>query len=240
MQHDQRHGQTPPSHWVGDACTSADPPGQVASGKQPPRLICELTSILDRLDLGELFGTGQPLEVELGSGDGTFLVDYAVRHPERNFIGVERLLGRLRKMERKGLRTGLRNLRGVRIESGYFLRYLLPPGAASALHIYFPDPRPKRKHQRHRLVSEGFPAIARGALRPGGRVYLRTDDANYFEQMQAVFGPESGLEPVPTPAELAAVQTDFEREFEQIGVSARRAAYELVPAPNPIANRPPG
>ena len=82
--------------------------------------------------------------MELGCGDASFLVDYARRHPERNFIGVERLLGRLRKLDRKGRRAGLTNLRGVRIESSYFLEYLLPPHSVSALHVYFPDPWPNQ------------------------------------------------------------------------------------------------
>src|SRR5512135_1327009 len=91
----------------------------------PVSLIYRLPSILERLKLAELFPRPQPLEVELGCGDATFLVDYARRHPERNYIGVERLLGRLRKLDRKGGRAGLANLRGVRIESSYFLEYLL-------------------------------------------------------------------------------------------------------------------
>src|SRR5512139_399276 len=111
-------------------------------------LIYALPSILERLDLGKLFARAQPLEVELGSGDGGFLAEYAARHPEHNFIGVERLLGRMRKLDRKGQRAGLTNLRGVRIECSYFLQYLLPPHSAEALHIYFPDPWPKRRHHR--------------------------------------------------------------------------------------------
>src|SRR5690242_18371879 len=93
----------------------------------PTSLIYDLPSIIERLDPVALFPKAQPLEVELGCGDATFLVELARRHPERNFIGVERLLGRLRKLDRKGHRAGLVNLRGVRIESSYFLEYLLPP-----------------------------------------------------------------------------------------------------------------
>ena len=81
------------------------------------------------------------------------MVEHASRHPERNFLGIERLLGRLNKMDRKIRRAGLTNVKGVRIESGYFLRYLLPAKAAAALHIYFPDPWPKRRHRHHRLVN---------------------------------------------------------------------------------------
>src|SRR5437868_5846019 len=102
-------------------------------------LIYELPSILERLDLAQIFPRAQPLEIELGSGDGSFLAQYAQRHLERNFIGVERLLGRLRKLDRKGRRAGLTNLRGIRIESSYFLEYLVPAHSVSALHVYFPE-----------------------------------------------------------------------------------------------------
>ena len=142
----------------------------------------ELRSIVERLDLAEIFPKPQPLEVELGCGDASFLAEYARRNPARNFIGVERLLGRLKKLDRKGRRAGLANLRGVRIESAYFLQWLLPPHSVSALHIYFPDPWPKKKHRKHRLINEHFPALARAALAPGGKVFLRTDDADYFQQ----------------------------------------------------------
>ncbi len=190
-------------------------------------LIYELRSIVERIDLAQLFPAEQALEVELGSGDSSFLVEYARRHPERNFIGVERLLGRLRKLDRKGRRAGLTNLRGVRIESSYFLEYLLPLCSTAALHIYFPDPWPKRKHRRHRLINERFPALARQALAPGGTVYLRTDDEDYFAQMLAVFAAEPRFRPVDTPAELIALPTDFEKDFQAHGTRTLRAAYRV-------------
>jgi len=192
-----------------------------------PSHIHALSSILDRVRLHELFPQAQPLEVELGSGDGSFLVEYARQHPERNFIGVERLLGRLRKLDKKSRRMGLLNLRGIRIESGYFLRYLLPAHSAQALHLYFPDPWPKRKHRRHRLVNDEFPLVAEGALVPAGIVYLRTDDEDYFSQMQAVFAASPRFEAIETPASLAGVVTDFERGFLARGIATRRAAYQL-------------
>jgi tRNA (guanine-N7-)-methyltransferase len=169
-------------------------------------LIYELPSILERIDLARLFSKAQPLEVELGSGDGSFLLNYAKQHPERNFLGIERLWGRIKKLDRKGRRMGLENLRGIRIESAYFLEYLLPRESTSALHIYFPDPWPKRKHQRHRLVNERFPELARNILQPGGVVYLRTDDDNYFEQMLSVFNASELFRAVETSAELKIVR----------------------------------
>ncbi len=192
-----------------------------------PSLLYPLASIIDRLDLARMFPVAQPLEVELGSGDGSFLAEYARRHPERNFIGVERLLGRVRKLDRKGRRAGLTNLRAVRLECAYFLEYLLPLHSVAALHVYFPDPWPKRRHWRHRLINERFPILARQALSPGGLVLLRTDDRVYFEQMTAVFAGASDFQAVNTASDLAELVTDFERDFHARGIATRRAAYRL-------------
>jgi tRNA (guanine-N7-)-methyltransferase len=190
-------------------------------------LIYDLPSIIDRVELAKLFLKPQPLEVELGCGDASFLVEQARRHPQRNFIGVERLLGRLRKLDRKGGRAGLTNLRGVRIESAYFLEYLLPPQSVSVLHIYFPDPWPKKKHRKHRLINERFPGLVRTALAQRGAVYLRTDDEDYFKQMTLVFGADRNFGQIETPVELAELRTDFENEFRERGIRTLRAAYRL-------------
>lgn len=175
-----------------------------------------------------MFPRHAPLEVELGSGDGSFLIAYATRHPERNFIGVERLLGRMRKLDRKAQRAGLGNVRGLRIEASYCLEYLVPPGSAAEVHVYFPDPWPKRRHHKNRLVNERFVELAFRALQPGGCVHLRTDDADYFEQMRRVFGASSCFTEVIPPAELVEVLTDFERGFLAQGIATRRASYRSL------------
>jgi tRNA (guanine-N7-)-methyltransferase len=196
------------------------PPSPVASA------IHRLESILEPLPLDTLFPSRQPVELELGSGDGSFLVRYAAAHPTRNFLGVERLLGRLRKIQRKAARSQLNNLRLLRIEAAYFLEYLLPPQSVSAIHVYFPDPWPKRKQKKHRLVNERFPTLAARALTPGGTVYLRTDDADYISQMTMVFAQHPEFALIETPAPLANLRTDFETEFLAQGVLTRRAAYQ--------------
>jgi tRNA (guanine-N7-)-methyltransferase len=194
----------------------------------PENLVIELRSVIEPFKLAEIFPRPQPLEVELGCGDASFLVEYARRHPAKNFIGVERLLGRIQKLDRKGRQLGLTNLRGVRIESAYFLQYLLPPQSASALHIYFPDPWPKKRHRKNRLINEHFPALARAALAPGGAVFLRTDDADYFEQMNEVFGAADFFKKIPPPAALTEIVTDFERGFNAQGIPTLRAAYQVL------------
>ncbi len=198
------------------------------SSPVPASLLVSLETIVEPLNPGKLFLRPQPLQVELGSGDGSFLAQYAALHPEWNFIGVERLLGRLRKIERKGQRAGLANMKGVRIEASYFLEYLLPKKSVTALHIYFPDPWPKRKHRKHRLINERFPLLACAALVPGGAVYLRTDDADYFAQMKAVFEACPAFAPILTPQSLSEVLTDFERDFLARGIQTLRLAWQLA------------
>lgn len=199
----------------------------ISSGALPDDLVYALPSILVPLDLNDLFPSTQPLEIELGSGDGSFLLRYAAQHPERNFIGVERLNGRIRKLDRKGRRIGLRNLRGIRIESIYLLEYLVPEASTEALHVYFPDPWPKKKHRKNRIINQRFPALAQRVLRPGGRVHLRTDDEDYFLQMQAVFTEATVFVREETPADLLGVPTDFEAEFAAQGVTSHWVSYRL-------------
>lgn len=169
--------------------------------------------------------TGQPVEIDLGCGDGSFLVAYARRHPERNFLGVERLLGRLRKLDRRGRKLGLENLRGLRVEFGYFVRHLLPPESVAAFHVYFPDPWPKKRHHKNRTVNPEFPTLVWRILQPDGVIHLRTDHAEYFAQMREVFAAAAGFQAVPTPEELAEVLTDFEQGFRAQGLATHCAAY---------------
>lgn len=194
----------------------------------PDKLIHRPATWFERFSMDTLFPRSAPLEVELGSGDGSFLLDWAEAHPERNFLGVERLLGRIRKIDRKAQRRRLTNVLGLRIEASYCLEYLLPPGSVSRLHVYFPDPWPKRKHWKNRLVNERFPELAAAVVEPGGEVWLRTDHGPYFEQMLKVFGACPRFLPVPTPPDLLGCITDFERGFQARGVPTCHAGYRRV------------
>ncbi len=199
---------------------------QPASSAAPAAsLIYRPRSFFEPLNIAEMFTKPQPLQVEIGAGDGSFLIQYTAQHPEYNFLGVERLLGRLRKIDRKGQRQGLKNLCALRIEAAYFVEYLLPADSTDIIHIYFPDPWPKKKHRKNRLMNERFTELAHRVLKERGIVYLRTDDADYHEQMVTVFDANPKFERIETPAELSAVKTDFERGFNAEGIPTRYAAY---------------
>jgi len=177
------------------------------------------------LDLAAIFGarSNAPLEIDLGCGDGAFLTAMASQAPERNFIGVERLLGRVRRTCRRNAQAGNCNVRVIRIESFYFLKYLLPPGSASVIHVMFPDPWPKKRHHARRLVQTGFLDAARAALQPGGELRLTTDNLPYFQHMEEVFASYPGFEREPWEPDALYPQTDFEARFRAQGLPIYRA-----------------
>lgn len=133
-----------------------------------------------KLEPAEILRDGRPLEVDLGCGDGSFLMEMAAHHPDRDFLGVERLLGRVRKVCRKITRRRLENARVLRLDSRYVVEWLLSEDSVSRLHLLCPDPWPKLRHHRRRLVQVEFLAAVKRALVPGGEFLFMTDHEEYF------------------------------------------------------------
>lgn len=144
----------------------------------------ELRSVTDRLDLEKIFGRIAPLHVDLGCGDGSFICALAERMPERNFLGIERLLGRIRSATRKAAKIA--NVRLLRMESSYAVRYLLPAGSVETFYLLFPDPWPKRRHWRRRTVTGEFLGAISQALAENGRFLIATDHFDYFEKIEEI------------------------------------------------------
>src|SRR5256885_7481320 len=103
-------------------------------------------SLTEPLNFSEIFPRSAPIEIDLGCGDGAFLTAVAHSHPEHNFLGIERLLGRVGKVCRNVAREDLKNARVVRFEAAYAVEHLIPPESVTAFHLLFPDPWPKRRH----------------------------------------------------------------------------------------------
>ena len=129
----------------------------------------------------DIFGNDHPLEIDLGCGDGSFLIEMAQHYPERNFLGVERLLGRVRGVCKRIQELGLTNVMVLRLESQYTLEYLLAPASVSRLHLLCPDPWPKARHHKRRLVQQKFLHILHQVLIPGSEFLFKTDHPEYFE-----------------------------------------------------------
>src|SRR5579862_9515150 len=150
-------------------------------------------------DMKDMFARPAPLELDLGCGEGGFLVAMAAKYPERNFLGVERLLGRVRKVCRMVVHQRLTNTRLLRIETAYALRYVLPKESVTTAHVLFPDPWPKRHHQSRRLIQDGFMEALHGTLVAGGELRIKTDDQPYFLWMEKVLARAKGYERLDWP-----------------------------------------
>src|SRR5688572_31646597 len=134
------------------------------------------------LDWRQVFGNGHPVEMEIGSGKGTFLTDQAKARPDVNFFGVEWANWFFRYASDRLRRNGCANARMVRAEANYFLTEFVPDRSLSVLHVYFPDPWPKKRHHKRRLIQEPFVRQAERVLVPdGGRLQVVTDHKDYFE-----------------------------------------------------------
>lgn len=170
------------------------------------------------LNLADHFDKNAPLEVDLGCGDGSFLLRMAQHHHDRNFLGVERLLGRVRKVSRKSDKMGLTNLRVLRLESLYTLEWLLPPESVSRLHLLCPDPWPKAKHHRRRLFQKPFLEALMRVLKPGGEFLFKTDHPEYFEWSEEVLDNFPALERLDWPEDAFFYpKTDFQIQWEAEG-----------------------
>lgn len=172
----------------------------------------------------------RPLEVELGSGDGSFFLQMAQQHPERDFLGLERMLGRVEKTLRKIAQAGLQNAKILRLESGYSTGWLLPTASVSRLHLLCPDPWPKKKHAARRLVNqEEFLNGLTRVLKPGGEFLLKTDDAVYFEDALTSLGNRPEFERLDWPTdEFFYPTTDFEAHWLAMGRDIHRARWRRL------------
>lgn len=177
---------------------------------------------LDPLDWQHVFRRPGPVEIEIGCGKGTFLVWAAAQQPDRNFLGIERLLDRLRKADRKARRLGLTNIRLLRLEASYVVAKLIPTGSVAAYHILFPDPWPKRRHAAKRLFQPAFVADLHRTLSPGGAVHFATDSADYFAEVRQVMTGRGEFMETAPPVLPEEARTDFEREFLAAGKSIYR------------------
>jgi tRNA (guanine-N7-)-methyltransferase len=195
---------------------------------QARRILFEPPDYFQRATMDELFPREAPFEVDIGCGEGAFLQAMAARFPERNFLGIERLLGRVRKVCRSAARQGLTNVRVLRLDVAYAMRYLLPLESVSIAHVGFPDPWPKRHHQPRRLVQDGFMEAMHGLLVGGGELRVKTDDEPYFMWMEKVFARAKGYERLDWPEDESYPKTNFEQHFLSQGLPIYRARLRKV------------
>lgn len=179
------------------------------------------------LNISGIYGRHGPLVVDLGCGDGAFLAKAGAENPNDNFLGIERLLGRVRRACRKIERAGLTNARVMRFEISYAVERLLPVNSVATFYIMFPDPWPKRRHAPRRLISESFLPSLHRALQPDGTVRIATDELDYYRQISRIVAQSphfSVIDEAPFPTATSR----FEKRFVQAGVAIHRLALRKV------------
>jgi len=174
------------------------------------------------INWAELFGNANPVELEIGMGKGTFLTEQAVARPDVNFFGIEWANWYWRYASDRLRRHGCANARTVRAEAHFFLRENVPDASLSVLHIYFPDPWPKAKQKKRRLVQDNFVPTIHRILAPGGLVQIVTDHKGYFEENIDPTLRASGLTLIDynrpgSASEGEFVGTNFERKYRREG-----------------------
>lgn len=145
------------------------------------------------LDLVALFGRRAPVELEIGTGKGRFLMESAAARPDRDFLGLEIEREYALLVRERAARRGLENLRVESLDGKEFVKRRLASGALAALHVYFPDPWPKKRHHKRRLFDAAFAAAAARALEPGGLLRVMSDHADYWKVIEEALGAETAL-----------------------------------------------
>ena len=187
------------------------------------------------------FDLTRPLEIEVGCGKGKFLTDRAKANPDCDFLGIERMLERVRLFDGKCRRGKIDNAKVLRLEALYTFHYLLPAHHARTVYVFFPDPWPKKKHHSHRLFGPLFLNALWKRLEIGGKLEFATDHKEYFETVCRCFEddacrPGAGkpssprferVGPMPRPKE---VWTEFETMFREQGLPIYSAAWKSLPA----------
>jgi tRNA (guanine-N7-)-methyltransferase len=192
---------------------------------------------LAAIDPAAIFGRAARLHVDLGCGDGSFLCQLARRRPDLNFLGVDKLVGRVAKTCRKA--AALKNVRVLNLETSYAVRYLLPKASVETFYLLFPDPWPKRRHHRRRIVTHDFLDSAHRALVRDGIFLIATDQIDYFKQIQQCAQDYSGfliVDPTASPDRRGLPMTKFERRFREAGAPIYRLTLRKIsPVPNALA-----
>src|ERR1041385_6678436 len=156
-----------------------------------------------RLDLAKLFGNDHPVVLEIGSGKGRFLISSAVEQPDVNFIGIEKSLHYHRVIKERVQKRHLTNVRLINHDAFLVVREMLPDASLREIHIYFPDPWPRKREQKRRIIRPEVLEQFRQILVDGGSGIYVTDHREYFEAaaplIEAAFRSERRIPPPEDP-----------------------------------------
>jgi len=191
----------------------------------------KLSQFEDKLDWSTLFGNSNPVGIELGCGKGMFIIRSVQENPDVNYFGIEKSSRFFRILKKRATKSGVRNIRLLKAEAGYFIWKFVPEKSVQAFHIYFPDPWPKKRHHKRRLVNTEFIERIKSSLTAKGCIFFATDFVDYFNHIVDTARACKGIEEIfcnvihlseANPDEAA---TNYERKYIMQGRSIYKAAY---------------
>ncbi len=202
--------------------------------------VIPLSELEGPMDWERFFGNTYPVEIEIGSGKGRFLLEASKRHPQVNYIGVERAQKYV-EVTRERFEKHIRhfsvdrtsgtfsNVRLVRTDANYFLTRYVPETSVQAYHIYFPDPWPRKRQRKRRIFRnrDFLEALTRTLNSGDGRLYIVTDHAEYFQEIQERLAGLSVLRPMDASLRPDSdITTHYEAKYVLEGRAIYRAVYE--------------
>jgi tRNA (guanine-N7-)-methyltransferase len=179
------------------------------------------------LDLDALFGRSAPRILEIGFGMGETTAEIAATHPENDYLALEVHTPGVGSLLKQLAERSLSNVRLVQHDAVEVLEHMIRPASFDGAHIFFPDPWPKKRHHKRRLIQPPFIALLASRLKPGGYVHAATDWQEYAEQILEVFSTEPAL--ANTSVDYAP-RPDYRplTKFEQRGLRLGHGVWDIV------------
>ncbi len=189
--------------------------------KQVPKAYTHLTLPLQDqpYDFPTLFGNDHPVELEVGIGKGRFLIERAKTHPNLNFIGIEWANFYYVLATSRAGRQKISNIRFLRDDAKHTFEKALGNRCLQGIHVYFPDPWPKKRHKKRRLIQTSFLDQVLRVLHPQGFLSLVTDHADYFQHMKTVINKHPAFEIAEESVakEIQEAETNYHLKFREEG-----------------------
>ncbi|MCR5761175.1 MAG: tRNA (guanosine(46)-N7)-methyltransferase TrmB [Sphaerochaetaceae bacterium] len=179
-----------------------------------------------KLDFTQIFGNSNPVIIEIGFGMGYTTEQIALEHPDVNYLGIEVFLYGFSKLLAHASEKNIKNLRLMRFDAKEVLQDMVKDSSVDGFHIFFPDPWPKKRHHKKRLIQEDFAALLCSKLKKGGYIYCATDWQEYADQMLEVFNNTEGIKN-PYDGFATHVKWRPETGFERKGLDAQRSISEV-------------
>jgi len=178
---------------------------------------------VERLDFGSIFGDDHPVALEIGSGKGRFLLSSAAERPRVNFVGIEKSLHYYRVILNRLERHALPNARIVNYDAFEVVRKMIPDASLAEVHIYFPDPWPRPRERKRRMIRDEVMTELVRAMKPGAAGVYVTDHGEYFEKAVEVLG--SFFDTVVADALESPPRTNYEAKYRDAGRPIHEARF---------------